>query len=541
MAEKTDIEVSSCVQEESTIEPFLHILIETYQCYPCKLMSKLVCANKYCDACEELLCEDCVTNHAKRKATASHKPRRIGGNESVIPCRPCSDDGTIVQAITYCEECEEYLCNDCTLSHGKRKATKTHTPIAIKDMNDKLLNIDETIPLCAPCKFNDIAIRSINYCKDCDEYLCESCTNSHRKRKPTKTHYPVAVSAIKKKKKERDFQNKKTCDPCKFQNVKKDATSFCDQCEELLCAQCTNKHFSKKITKSHKLESPDCVEYSIIECDICEIEDSKAVMFCNTCKAALCETCSKRHKIQNATKCHSIATIQGRKLQRIVKCDSCIEDIIKAEKYCAECKVNFCCSCVRVHQKQKKTNQHTLISPVSATKSKGALKKAVAICKECSNSEIKITYYTECPHSMCEEYSETHRRNLFSRSHMPLAHDEIERIKIQDCDSCKSSGSAETFCEPCGEFYCIICNKQHLRLNETRDHKVTSAQDGLLKRKTLQQGFGKTMPLRYVNKHVYILMAFCCYYFSNTKTSIACLLVIECLYYETRMMIKNFD
>jgi hypothetical protein len=290
------------------------------------------------------------------------------------------------------------------------------------------------------------------------------------------------------------------CDPCKYQEIKKEAKSFCDECEELLCADCTNKHRSKKITKSHALENPDCVEYIIIECEICEIKDKEAAMFCNTCEEALCETCGQRHKKQNATKSHYIEAIQGRKLQRIVKCDSCIEDIVKAEKYCTECKEHFCCSCVRVHQKQKKTKEHTLISPVSATKNKGAQIKAVVICKGCSKSKILAKYCTECQLCMCEDCCEIHRRSKFTRSHMLLDRDEIEDVNKQDCDSCMSPGSADSYCERCGEFFCTICNKQHQSLKETRDHEVVSVQDGLLKRKALQQGICGTMQLRYVFK-----------------------------------------
>ncbi|XP_053391498.1 uncharacterized protein LOC123541455 [Mercenaria mercenaria] len=38
-------------------------------------------------------------------------------------CDPCEGE---TKAIYYCDECEEYLCDDCTKSHKKMKATKKH-------------------------------------------------------------------------------------------------------------------------------------------------------------------------------------------------------------------------------------------------------------------------------------------------------------------------------------------------------------------------------------------------------------------------------
>jgi hypothetical protein len=493
MAEKTEKEVSSCVQEESTTEPPLHGLNETDQCQPCKLSRKLVCASKYCDECEELLCEDCVTNHAKRKATASHKPIKIGEKKNVISCSPCTDEGNMVQAITYCEECEEYLCNDCKLSHGKRKATRTHKPITIKDMNDKLLNKDETITLCDPCKYNFKEKRSLNYCKECDEYLCGSCTNSHKNRNATKTHDPVPSAVLQKEEKERDFQNRKICDLCQFKDMKRDATSFCDDCEELLCGECTNHHRSKKITRSHALESPECVEYIIIVCEVCELEDKEAVMYCNSCDEALCDDCGQIHKNQIATKTHPIDSIPSRKLERIVKCDSCSEGFIRAVKYCTNCAENYCGDCVRVHSKQKMTKDHTLVNPVSGSKNKNAQMKEVALCKGCSESKILMKYCTVCEHGLCEQCCEIHGRSKFTSSHELKESDDIEEM---NCDSCKSPGSAEYYCEQCDELFCTICNKQHQRSKTARDHKTIAAKDGLIKRRAQQHIIDETMQFR---------------------------------------------
>jgi hypothetical protein len=241
------------------------------------------------------------------------------------------------------------------------------------------------------------------------------------------------------------------------------------------------------------------VEYIITVCEECEIEDKEAAMYCKSCEEALCDDCGKRHKNRSVTKSHSIDSIPGRKLERIVKCDSCSEGIIKAEKYCTECAENYCGNCVRIHSKQKKTKEHTLLNHVSGRKTKEDRMKKVDICKGCCESKILMKYCTVCEHFLCDQCCEIHGRSKFTSSHVLQEPDEIEDINIQHCDSCKSPGSAKYYCEQCGEFFCTICNKQHQSFKETREHKVISAHDGQLKSKAQQQGIGEAMRLQYVS------------------------------------------
>ncbi|XP_060557439.1 uncharacterized protein LOC132717878 [Ruditapes philippinarum] len=475
-------------EEENASDSPLYELNETNTCHPCKLVKKLAFANKYCIECEEMLCEDCVISHVKRKATASHKPVPTDKSyASIILCTPCKDDGTTIHAATYCEECEEYLCNDCTRSHGKRKATTAHKPKALEDFDNKALNTRAINPFCEPCKDNDREIRSLSYCEECDKHLCDSCTEIHRSKKATNKHYPVPGSVFHMKRKETTVQDQKLCDPCQFQNIEKDATSYCGECEVLLCAACTNYHCLKNMTKSHILESPDCVEYITRECDICEKEDKKAVMFCKTCEKAICETCKLWHEGQSSTKSHPTEIIPDRKLERLIRCDNCIENIIKAEKFCTVCEENYCVGCVSNHRKLKATRGHKLIRAVSVQIYKKAQRKEVALCGECGKDEGLSKYCSECQHYLCKECCEIHRRSRFTMSHKLQENDEIEDVNIQDCDSCKLPGSAESYCEQCGEFFCTICNKHHQKFKETSGHEIKSVQDGILQRMAQQQ------------------------------------------------------
>lgn len=57
-------------------------------------------------------------------------------------CNPCYDiNGSECPAVSWCEDCDEMLCNDCYQAHRKVKFTRNHQLVPIEDMKsyqDKL-------------------------------------------------------------------------------------------------------------------------------------------------------------------------------------------------------------------------------------------------------------------------------------------------------------------------------------------------------------------------------------------------------------------
>lgn len=45
------------------------------------------------------------------------------------------------------------------------------------------------------------------------------------------------------------------CDPCHHHGIQKEATSFCNDCQETFCRHCTDSHSGKKISRNHKIVS----------------------------------------------------------------------------------------------------------------------------------------------------------------------------------------------------------------------------------------------------------------------------------------------
>ncbi|XP_053406619.1 gastrula zinc finger protein XlCGF46.1-like [Mercenaria mercenaria] len=289
MAEKMCIENPTESQETSSDE--------IKECDPCLISDKSSPAGKYCSECEENLCEDCARNHSKRKATSSHKLILIQETHSdtYLLCNPCTDNEKVSKAVSFCDMCEEYLCNTCTQSHKIRKATRLHEPINIEELN-RYKKSAEKIPSCALCEESGIRSTASYYCEECEEYLCEMCKESHSIRKATKLHRPVPASSLKSNdsdEKTEKEESSKMCDPCTFLNKRVVAISFCTQCEELLCADCTNLHRIRKLTKAHALKRPESAEADKVECGICERRtDQRTVMYCNTCEEKLCRRCA---------------------------------------------------------------------------------------------------------------------------------------------------------------------------------------------------------------------------------------------------------
>ena len=95
-------------------------------------------------------------------------------------CDVCKLDGAIKEAIIFCPECEEYLCDNCEAAHKKPKASRFHQvrtvadlPGPIKETEKQAINF-----VCSCNQKGDISY----YCSDHTEVLCSTCRKiRHRK------------------------------------------------------------------------------------------------------------------------------------------------------------------------------------------------------------------------------------------------------------------------------------------------------------------------------------------------------------------------
>ena len=48
-------------------------------------------------------------------------------------CTLCQEDDVDNAAVTWCTDCETFLCSDCTRHHDRSKASKEHRSLSIQD------------------------------------------------------------------------------------------------------------------------------------------------------------------------------------------------------------------------------------------------------------------------------------------------------------------------------------------------------------------------------------------------------------------------
>ena len=90
-------------------------------------------------------------------------------NEKKPPKCEACDGGQLAQ--NFCQECQENLCMTCVNAHKRVKLTKNHSL--------------KTIFFCDGCKEGIIAS---HFCFDCEEHLCKECVDAHKRVKLTKNH-----------------------------------------------------------------------------------------------------------------------------------------------------------------------------------------------------------------------------------------------------------------------------------------------------------------------------------------------------------------
>ncbi|XP_048238195.1 uncharacterized protein LOC125371580 [Haliotis rufescens] len=141
----------------------------------------LPCLHPVCENCLKstvittLICSICVKSHDK-----NDKSFRLLPVDEIISAevlhltskhRPaeflCTNDEDGNQAVCWCGECGDFLCEHCQVSHSKIKATKNHT---VQWMSDISKTTKRSQPLCE--KHNQ---RMDIYDNDCDCFICPRC------------------------------------------------------------------------------------------------------------------------------------------------------------------------------------------------------------------------------------------------------------------------------------------------------------------------------------------------------------------------------
>ncbi|XP_065889178.1 E3 ubiquitin-protein ligase TRIM71-like isoform X2 [Dysidea avara] len=138
-----------------------------------KKMAVIVC----CPLCRAPLLRDEVasipTNFTINRLVDIFGKRQVAGKASVeTKCGSCEEN---LSAITWCMECEDPLCHDCTEIHKKVKALKSHKTVPVKEFLQSPKQALATPEKAEFCKSHSEQKLDL-YCKTCSKLICQYCT-----------------------------------------------------------------------------------------------------------------------------------------------------------------------------------------------------------------------------------------------------------------------------------------------------------------------------------------------------------------------------
>ena len=95
-------------------------------------------------------------------------------------CEPCDYRGVNREALTFCRNCKEYMCHLCTESHKGQKMSRNHKLLDVKDMsNMQTSTVSDSLVMSCDC---DQTSPITHYCIDHDQAFCTNCKIlKHRK------------------------------------------------------------------------------------------------------------------------------------------------------------------------------------------------------------------------------------------------------------------------------------------------------------------------------------------------------------------------
>lgn len=152
---------------------------------------------------------------------------------------------------------------------------------------------------CEQCEHRGKQTPARYFCNDCQEIYCDTCMNKHRISKYTKEH---RIGHIPE-----SALSTITCDTCKYNDITTMASHFCQNCDKYLCGDCSNIHRSSKMSRGHEIQ---VVSEKIVLCAICSLhgQQSQATCYCFDCEnlGLLCVSCVEQHPLMRRTRHHQL-------------------------------------------------------------------------------------------------------------------------------------------------------------------------------------------------------------------------------------------
>ncbi|XP_077987683.1 tripartite motif-containing protein 2-like [Glandiceps talaboti] len=154
----------------------------------------LHCLHTFCEACLEkwvkknygkLVCPVCRNEYPLPEEGISGLPdnffinnmidfledRKNGKAASSIPCHGCEKG-----ANSYCSDCTEFLCSDCSHAHRRLKFTRMHRQLSMEEYQSTSCDVSSSgTPRPVSCPTHE-GSEIEYYCETCDVPICLKCT-----------------------------------------------------------------------------------------------------------------------------------------------------------------------------------------------------------------------------------------------------------------------------------------------------------------------------------------------------------------------------
>ena len=196
---------------------------------------------------------------AESQAIAKQALKKLDDQLTCAICLDAFKDPKLLQCFhVYCKDCLQRLvvqnqqgqlslrCPTCRQSTTLPPATDLsalqpafhiHHLFEIQEALKKVS--DPKNILCEKCSITRQS--ATNFCRDCGQFICETCSNTHCEWKEISNHEVVSIQQLQTNVKELLPPNKVTL-YCS-QHKGKELELYCETCEELICFHCTvNKH-----------------------------------------------------------------------------------------------------------------------------------------------------------------------------------------------------------------------------------------------------------------------------------------------------------
>ena len=125
-------------------------------------------AKMFCKQCKGYLCSFCLDKHSRFPAMRNHETISVERTKGI--CGICKVDDESKNTVYFCNDCDSLICDDCLTSHESFRDLQEHTIVHTTDMID-MFDSDRTTSTDSSTSLNNINVLGFKTIKKIKEVL----------------------------------------------------------------------------------------------------------------------------------------------------------------------------------------------------------------------------------------------------------------------------------------------------------------------------------------------------------------------------------